>query len=190
MKQLLKIAIAATITTLSINAHAEDSSPFNYIEYSVGIIQYDDYTDPSDGSTYSPDDGDYSSLAISVETPFFALPLLSAERIDFNFFDVTKIGAGSYLQFEANSYAYGLVHYNDYSSDDTDNDFSFTAGARHRFTQRLEGNLSYTEYTDEDSFSGGKVSLNYYLHPNFSISASFQPFDNANIFAAGGRVSF
>ena len=180
MNTFTKTLIASGIAALSINAQAESSSPFTYLEYSVGTIDYDNEL---------IDDGDYSSLAGSLELPFLILPLLSLELNDYDDFDVTKIGTGTYLQFEQSSYLYGLVHYNDYE-DDIDSDFSLRVGFRHYFTDSIVANASYTTYTDHDFLDETKLSVSYYLHPNFSVSANYALFDDFNIASVGARLSF
>jgi hypothetical protein len=181
MKKVIKTAIATAITALSINAHAEYSSPFTYLEYSMGNIQYD----------ANRSDGDYSALSGSIEVPLLLLPILSAELVDFDDIDITKLGTGSYLMFGEASYIYALAHYNDYDNDNIDNDLSFTVGLSHAFIyNNLEARLSYTSYTDNDYFDGIKASLSYHFHPNFSVSGNYQSSDDYNIISAGVKVSF
>lgn len=179
MKKMIKTAIATAITALSLNAHANIESPFTYLEYTVGNIEYDG----------SNDDGDYSALTGSLELPMLLVPILSAELIDFNDFDITKLGAGSYLQFGAATQLYGLIHYNDYDGD-VDSDFSLTAGVRHIILDDLYVNASWTEYTDQDGLDGAKVSLGYYLHEYVSVSANYQALDAADVLSISARISF
>ncbi|TEW47118.1 hypothetical protein [Psychromonas algicola] len=183
MKKMIKTAIATAITALSFNAHAEGiaASPFTYLEYSVGTVDYD-YT--------GADDGDYSALSGSLELPMLLIPILSAELIDFDDLDITKLGAGSYLQFGDATHLYGLVHYNDYDSDFFDNDFSLTVGVRHAATENLYINAAITEYTDNDFFDGVKLSVGYHLHQNFSVSANYAALDSSDVLSIGARLSF
>jgi len=182
MKKIITTAIATAITALSFNVQAEGiaASPFTYLEYSAGNIDYD-YT--------GADDGDYSALTGSLELPMLIIPILSAELVDFNDADITKLGAGSYLQFGTGTYLYGLIHYNDYEDDDSD--FSLRAGVSHRFIDNnLEVKLEHTTYTDIDFLDGTKLSVGYYFHPNFSLSGSYQVSDDYNIVALGAKLSF
>lgn len=185
MKKIITTTIATAITALSFNVQAEGiaASPFTYLEYSVGTIDYD-YTEV--------DDGDYSALSGSLELPMLLVPILSAELIDYDNFDITKLGAGSYLQFGTGTFLYGLIHYNDYSADDDDDsDFSLRAGVSHRFIDNsLEMKLEYITYTDKDSLDGVKLSAGYYFHPNFSVFGSYESKEYYDIMAVGAKVSF
>ena len=178
MKKIITTAIATAITALSFNAYANIESPFTYLEYSVGNIEYD----------FTDEDGDYSALTGSLELPMLPIPILSVELIDFGGFDITKIGGGSYLQFGAATHLYGLIHYNDY--DEEDSDFSLTAGVRHIIMDNLYVNASWTEYTDQDGLDGAKVSLGYYLHEYVSVSANYQALDAADVLSISARISF
>jgi len=183
MKKMIKTAIATAITALSFNAHAEGiaASPFTYLEYSMGNIEYD--------GAPSEYDGDYSALSGSIELPMLLIPILSAELIDFDDSNITKLGAGSYLQFGGATHLYGLIHYNDYEAD-VDNDFSLTVSLRHAVTESLYVSGSWIEYTDQDSLDGIKLSVGYYFHPNFSVSANYAALDSLDILSIGARVSF
>lgn len=181
MRKFFKTAIATAITVLSFNVNAEAMSPFTFIEYSIGTIDYD-------GNDLS-DDGDYEAFSGSLELQMLIVPLLSIERLDFNGYHVTKIGAGSYLQFGGSSHIYALAHYNDYSGGD-DGDLSLTAGVRHTFTENIEGNASIAEYTDRDGLDGYKLSLAYYFHPSFSVSGNYHILESSDVIAVAAKLSF
>jgi len=180
MNKMIKTAIATAITALSFNASAEVDSPFSFIEYSVGTVQYD-----IDGADI--DDGDYSALAVSVDLPL--LPILSAEKIDIDGSDFAKLGAGMSLQISPDGHLYALVHYNDYNWD-RDNDLSIRLGFKYFLMENLELDVAQTEYTDVDGLNSTKVSLDYYIHPNFSLSANYEMLEDMNIISGGVKVSF
>lgn len=173
MKNIIATGIAATVISLSMNAHA---SPMTYVDYTMGTIDYD----------AGSDDGDYSALTASIETPI--LPLISIESIDLNDFDILKLGLGASFDAGSATNIYGLVHYNDYEDDDSD--ISFRVGINSTISDRLEVRLSHTMYSDQDALDNTKLSLGYYLTPNFSISGNYQLADNYNIMSATARLSF
>ena len=179
MNKIITTAIATAITTLSFNASANTESPFTYLEYSVGNIEYD----------FRNNDGDYSAFSGSLELPMLILPILSAELIDYDGFDITKLGAGSYLQFGADTHLYGLIHYNDYDNDE-DSDFSLTVGLRHSVIESVYVDASWVEYTDRDELDGAELSLGYQLHENFSVSANYQALEYSDILSVSARISF
>jgi len=180
MTTIVKTLIANSIIAFSISAQANSVSPFTYLDYAVGTIDYDK-------SIHN--DGDYSALSGSLELPSLILPLLSLELIDYDNVDVTKVGTGSYLQFDQHSFLYGLVHYNDYGGD-LDSDLSLRVGFRHFFNQNIAGNITHTAYFDNDFLDETKLSVDYYLHPNFSLSANYALLENYNVASIGARINF
>ena len=173
MKKLITASIAAATLTLSMGASA---SPFTYIDYAIGNVEYDG------GS-----DGDYSNLSISFETMF--LPIFSLELVDFGGTDITKVGAGTAFAVGSASHIFGFVHYNDYSGN-TDSDFSLRAGFRTTIGDRLEGTIAFTQYTDHDGLDSTKFSLGYYFTPNLSVAGNYEDLDSSNVISASARLSF
>ncbi|MBD5771495.1 hypothetical protein [Marinomonas colpomeniae] len=172
MKKLIATGIAAAAMALSINATA---SPFNYVEYAIGNVEFD-----------GGGDGDYSALSASFETS--VVPIVSLEMLDYNDFDVLKLGIGGYMEIGSSAHLFGLVHYNDY--DNIDSDFSLTAGIRSTISDRLEVTASYTTYTDVDSLDGIALSLGYYFTENFSVAGHYEMLENSDVMAVSARLSF
>ena len=174
MKTLIATGIAATFLSLSMNTHA---SSMTYVDYSIGTVDYDS----------SSSSGDYSALTASIETPI--LPLISIESIDLDDFDILKLGVGASFDAGTATNIYGLVHFNEYEGN-TDSDISFRVGINSTISDRLEVRLSHTMYSDQDGLDNTKLSLGYYLTPNFSLSGNYQVADNFNIMSATARLSF
>lgn len=174
MKSIIATGIAAAVISLSMNAHA---SPMTYVDYTIGTVDYD----------AGSDDGDYSALTASIETPI--LPIISIESIDLNDFDILKLGLGASFDAGSATNIYGLVHYNDYEGN-VDSDISFRVGINSTISDRLEVRLSHTLYSDQDGLDNTKLSLGYYLTQNFSLSGNYQMADNYNIMSATARLSF
>ncbi|RBP85711.1 hypothetical protein EBI01_02195 [Marinomonas rhizomae] len=174
MKNIIATGVAATIISLSMNTHA---SSMTFVDYTLGTVDYD----------AGSDDGDYSALTASIETPI--IPIISVESIDLNDFDILKAGLGSSIDVGSASNIYGLIHYNDYEGS-TDSDFSFRVGINSTISDRLEVRLSHTLYSDQDGLDNTKLSLGYYLTPHFSLSGNYQIADNFNIMSATARLSF
>ncbi|MEO9273840.1 hypothetical protein ABFY09_03190 [Marinomonas sp. 5E14-1] len=177
MKKLIQTGLAVAITAASIGVNAEPT--VSYVEYAIGDIDYD-----SGGSA------DYSSLALTFETPI--VPLLSLELAEYGSLEVSRIGVGDYIEVGSASYLYGLVHFNDYNLDHIDSDFSLTAGVNAQLTERLELRLSLSEFTgdDTDSLSNTKVGLAYYLAENASLSANYASHDVFNVVSFSARLNF
>lgn len=174
MKKILVSGVAAAMFTLSMGAQA---TPFNYIDYTIGNIDYN-----NEGS----DNGDYSAFTAVFETPI--VPLVSLESLDLDNSDLLKLGIGAYTEIGSYTHLYGLVHFNDY--DDEDSDFSLTAGLRSTLTDHLEFRASYSDYTDQDSLDGYKLSLGYYFTPNISVSGNYETFEFFDVISATARLNF
>lgn len=175
MKKIILSGVTATMLSLSTGAQA---SPFNYVDYAIGTINYDNNVDS---------DGDYSSLSLSFETPI--VPIVQLEITDQNGYDEIALGAGIYSELGTYSHIYGIVHYvNDDSDDD---DIRLTAGLRTTVTDHLEftGEIR-SDITDDDSDIDYKFSLGYYFTENFSVAGNYQILDHANILSASARFNF
>lgn len=173
MKKMLVSGVAAAMFTLSVGAQA---TPFNYIDYTIGSIDFDSGADGED----------YSAFTAVLETPI--VPLISLESIDFNNSDILKLGIGAYTDIGTSSHLYGTVHFNDYDTEDSD--FSLTAGIRSTLTDRLELRASFTDYTDQDGLDGYKLSLGYYFTQNISVSGNYEALEFSDIISATARLNF
>jgi len=179
MKKIIKTGLAVAIAAVSISANAAPT--VSYLEYAIGDIDFDNN---------AIDDGDYSSLALTVKTPI--VPLLALELAEYESIEISRIGVGNYIEVGSASHLYGLVHFNDYDDSFYDSDFSLTAGVNAQLTERLELRLSLTEHTDNDNeaFSNTKVGLAYYLAGNASLSANYADHDNFNVVSFSARLNF
>ncbi|MFT2096981.1 hypothetical protein ACMUMQ_01375 [Marinomonas sp. 2405UD66-6] len=177
MKKLIQTGLAVAITAISIGVNAEPT--VSYIEYAIGDMDHD-----------SGSSDDYSSLALTFETPI--VPLLSLELAEYGGTEISRIGVGDYIEVGSASYLYGLVHFNDYDPDFIDSDFSLTAGVNAQLTERLELRLSLSEYTgdDTDGLSNTKIGLAYYLAGNASLSANYANHDSFNVVSFSARLNF
>ena len=179
MKKIIQTGLAIAIAAASIGANAAPT--VSYLEYAIGDIDYD---------SNIIDNGDYSSLALTVKTPI--VPLLALELAEYESIEISRIGVGNYIEVGSASHLYGIVHFNDYDSNYYDSDFSLTAGINAQLTERLELRLSLTEHTDDDNdvFSNTKVGLAYYLAGNASLSANYADHDGLNIVSFSARLNF
>lgn len=177
MKKMLVSGAVAALFTLSMGAQAE--SPFNYIDYAIGTIDYD----------HTSSNGDYSSFSASFETPI--APFILVESTDYNGYDELVVGAGTFGDLGSSSHIYGIIHYVSTDGENNDDEIRLTAGIRSSLADRLEfGAKIRNDITDDNAENVYKLSLNYYLTRNLSFAGNYEIFDSVDILSASARFSF